>query len=94
MKNKQTDKIYIEVETKIIPKSSRNEIVGREGEAVKIKVTAPPVDGKANKAVIELLSKQLNISKKDIQIISGEKSRNKRIRVYGLSIHDFLKVIG
>ena len=94
MKNKETDRIYLEVETKIIPKSSRNEIVGREGETVTIKVTAPPVDGKANKAVIGLLSKRLDIPKRDIRIVSGEKSRIKRIRIYGLSINDFSKIIG
>ncbi len=85
MKNKETESIFTEVDAKIIPKSSRNEIVREESGLVKIKVTSPPVDGKANKAVIDLLSKQLKVSKKDIHIISGEKSRNKKIRVYGIT---------
>jgi len=94
MKKKETGSIYTEIETKIIPKSSRNEIVAGEGDIVKIKVTSPPADGKANKAVITLLSKQLNVPKRDIQIVSGEKSRNKKIRIHGISAHDFSKITG
>lgn len=87
MKNKETESIYMEVDARVIPKSSRNEIIG--GDVFKIKVTSPPVDGKANKAVIDLLAKQLKVPKKDIQIVSGEKSRNKKIRIYGISNLNF-----
>ena len=93
MKQKKTDDNYVEINAKIIPKASRNEII-EENESVKIRVTSPPVDGKANKAVIDLLSKQLIVSKKDIQIVSGEKSRNKKIRIHGITYQDFLKNIG
>jgi uncharacterized protein len=94
MIKKENGNIYTEIDARIIPKSSRNEIIISEGDPVKIKVTSPPVDGKANKAVINLLAKQLKVSKKDIQIVSGEKSRNKKIRVYGISISEFLKLTG
>lgn len=77
--------IYTDINVKIVPKSSRNEIIGEEESSYRIKVTAPPVDGKANRALISLLSKKLNTPKKDIEIIRGEKSRNKTVRVYGLS---------
>jgi uncharacterized protein len=91
MKNIE-ESIYTEINARIIPKSSRNEIIG--GDVVRIKVTSPPVDGKANKAVVTLLSKQLKIPKKDVQIVSGEKSRNKKIRVYGISRSEFSKLTG
>ncbi|MGD9162460.1 MAG: DUF167 domain-containing protein [Desulfobacteraceae bacterium] len=94
MKKKETGSIYTEIDARIIPKSSRNEIIIGEGDPVKIKVTSPPVDGKANKAVVNLLAKQLKVSKKDIQIVSGEKSRNKKIRIYGVSRSEFLKLTG
>ncbi len=87
MKKKQTDSIYTDIEVKIITRSSRNEIVSGAGDAIKIKVTSPPVDGKANKAVIEMISKYSGIPKKDIEILSGEKSRNKKIRIHGVSDH-------
>ena len=92
MKNKETESIYMEIDARVIPKSSRNEIIG--GDVFKIKVTSPPVDGKANKAVIDLLAKQLKVPKKDIQIISGEKSRNKKIRIYGISRPEFSELTG
>ena len=91
MKKKETESLYTEIDARIIPKSSRDEIIG--GAIVRIKVTSPPVDGKANKAVVALLSKQLKIPKKDIQIVSGEKTRNKKIRVYGISRSEFSKLI-
>lgn len=87
MKKSTSNKDYTEFNVRIIPRSSRNEISGREDSVYRIKVTSPPVDGKANKALITLLSKKINIPKKDIQIVSGEKSRNKRIRIYGVSVN-------
>ena len=92
MKNKETEGVYTEIEARIIPKSSCNEIMA--GDVVRIKVTSPPVDGKANKSVIDLLSKKFKVPKKDIQIVSGEKSRNKRIRIYGFSRSELSKLIG
>lgn len=91
MKKREPANTFSDIEAKVVPKSSRNEIVGLEGGIVKIKVTAPPVDGMANRAVIELISKELKIPKKDIEIISGDKSKNKRIRVHGVSSLNFLK---
>jgi uncharacterized protein (TIGR00251 family) len=54
-------------------------VAGRHGDALKIKLTAPPVDGAANKMCIQYLSKWLNISKSAIEIISGHGSRTKRV---------------
>ena len=87
MKKKDNEN-YIEIDTKIVPKSSRNEVVIEENNQIKIKVTSPPVDGKANKAVTELLSKKLKVPKKNVQIVSGEKSRQKRIRIYDVSFNE------
>ena len=93
MKKKETESLYTEIDVRVIPKSSRNEIVGEEGRTVKIKVTSPPVDGKANKAVIALLSKKLNVPKRNVEIVSGEKSRNKKIRIYGKTLSEVSKLI-
>jgi uncharacterized protein len=80
--------IRSDIYVKVIPKSSRNQIVGREGDVFKVKLTAPPVEGMANDALIGLLSKNLGIPKKHIAIKSGKKSRLKALRIYGLSIED------
>ncbi|NLA74401.1 MAG: YggU family protein [Deltaproteobacteria bacterium] len=89
MKKRVPDSTFTDIDARIIPKSSRNEITALEQGIVKIRVTAPPVDGLANRAVIELISKKFKIPKKNIEIISGDKSKNKRIRVHGISCLDF-----
>ena len=63
------------------PRASRNEIVGLQGASLKIRVTAPPVDGLANKALIEFLSDSLGISRRSVCIVSGETSRTKVVEV-------------
>ena len=72
------DKILIEV--KVIPNSSKNS-VSNEGDFLKIKLTAPPVDNKANKALTEYLSKLLKVPKTSIVLKSGETSKNKRFEL-------------
>ena len=68
---------------KLIPNSPKNQIIGFMGDVLKIKITAPPVDNKANKALIEFLSKELKIAKSKIEIIKGQKSRNKVLKIEG-----------
>ena len=74
----------IEIKVKVIPRSSRTQILGKEGDAYRVKLTSPPVDGQANKALIELLSKKLGVAKANIEIIAGKHSKLKTIRVYGV----------
>ncbi|HEY8271064.1 MAG TPA: DUF167 domain-containing protein [Pseudobdellovibrionaceae bacterium] len=69
----------------IQPKASKNEIIGPHNGALKIKITAPPVDGKANVALIEFLSDVLDIPKRQIEILKGETGRNKSVEIFGLS---------
>lgn len=59
-----------------------------------VKVTAPPVDSAANDAVIALLAETLKVPKRDIAIVSGESSRNKRVRIAGLSDADIRARLG
>ena len=68
-------KVYVQ------PKSSRNMISGLHGDAVKVKITAPPVDGAANKMCIQYLAKCLMVPKSSVEIISGHNSRTKRVLV-------------
>ena len=68
----------------ILPRSSRNEISGLRGQALKIKLTSPPVDGQANKMVVKFLSKTLQLTPSRISIVGGTTSRNKTISIEGL----------
>ena len=74
-----------EIKIKLLPRSSKNQVMDKENEIYRIKVTSPPIDGKANKALINLLSKQMRIAKGSIEIISGKTSKNKRVRIKGLT---------
>jgi uncharacterized protein (TIGR00251 family) len=72
------------LDIRVLPRSCRNEIVGKQDNIYRIKLTAPAIEGKANKALITLLSKRLGLPKAKIQLISGERSRTKTIRIQGL----------
>jgi len=64
---------------RVQPKSSRNQIVGAQGDVLKLKVTAPPAEGAANKACVELLSRELGVPKSCLEITSGLASRSKKL---------------
>jgi len=67
------------------PRASRDGIDGMHGDALKVRVTAPPLEGKANKAVRTFLAEQLGIPPAQIAIIAGQRSREKVLRISGLS---------
>jgi len=69
----------------VVPRASKNEIAGRMGDAIKVRLTAPPVEGKANKALVAFLAEQLGVRKSQVEIVAGETSRNKMVSVLGLS---------
>jgi len=69
------------VEVRVQPKASSNRIAGLHGGALKLAVTAAPEGGKANKAVIELLAKRLDIKKRNLEIVSGHTSRTKTLKI-------------
>ena len=66
------------------PRGSNNDIVGLQGDALKIKLTAPPVGGAANKMCIQFLAKALRVPKSDVIILHGKHSRVKKILVRSL----------
>jgi uncharacterized protein (TIGR00251 family) len=70
----------VHLNIKLQPNASRNEIIGKESEYIRIRIQSPPVDGKANKALINFLAKELGVKKTQITIISGQTSRLKRVQ--------------
>ncbi|HEY5648502.1 MAG TPA: DUF167 domain-containing protein [Nitrospiria bacterium] len=76
------------------PRASKNGIVGIHGKALKIRMTAPPVDGEANSACMAFLSKTLGVPKNHIEIIQGAGSRKKTIRVTGMEPKTLLSRLG
>ncbi len=77
---------------RIRPGSSKKEICGLHGEALKIKLFAPPVEGAANKALIAFLSKALGIKKSSMRLASGERSKDKRVFIEGVSMAEMERI--
>jgi len=70
---------------KVQPRARRNVITGELGDALKISLTAPPLDGRANEACIEFFSQALGVPKSAVSIVSGQTHRRKLIRVTGIT---------
>ncbi|HXZ80076.1 MAG TPA: DUF167 domain-containing protein [Terriglobales bacterium] len=70
---------------RVQPRAKKNAIIGELGDSLKLALTAPPVNGKANEACIAFLAEFLNVPRSSVTIAAGETSRNKVIRVAGLT---------
>ncbi len=76
------------------PRASKNEIVGLQGISLKVRVTAPPVEGMANDALVELLSKELQTPRRNVCIVSGHSSRTKVIEISGVDLESVQRLAG
>lgn len=79
--NIQENSGSVTLEVRVIPRSSKSEIVGEHNGAMRVKLSAPPVDGAANEELIRLLSKEFEVSRSAIEIVSGLTSKSKRVRI-------------
>jgi len=75
----------VQFAVRVIPGASKNEVAGSQDGALKIKLTAPPVEGKANRACIDFLAGLLGLRRSVLAIASGEKSRKKTVAVEGIT---------
>jgi hypothetical protein len=73
---------------RIQPRASKNEVLRLENGSLKIRLTAPPVDGAANEALIKFLADRLSVTKSQVEIVSGHTSRDKIVRISGVSSDD------
>jgi uncharacterized protein len=71
---------------RVQPRASRAAITGVLGDAMKVALAAPPVDGKANEALIRFLAELFGVPRSSVEIVSGEASRNKVVRVVGVTV--------
>jgi uncharacterized protein (TIGR00251 family) len=75
------------------PRASRDAIEGEYADALKIRLTAPPVDDRANEALTRLLAERLNVPRAAVRIVAGEKSRRKRVVVAGVTSEQVLALL-
>ena len=82
--NKTSAGVVLRVQVQ--PRSSQNQIVGLQGDALKIKLTSPPVDGAANKACCAYLAKVFGLPKREVELVAGQKSRQKKVLLNGVEL--------
>lgn len=78
---------------KVVPRASKTEIIGETDGTLKIRISSPPVDGAANAELGRFLSKTFNVSKSNVEIIGGETSRTKKIKVSGASLEKIKAIL-
>jgi uncharacterized protein (TIGR00251 family) len=76
------------VRLRISPGSRKTELAGRHGDGWKVRVSAPPEDGRANDAVLELLAKRLGLPRRALSIVSGHKARDKVVEMSGIDAQE------
>ena len=74
----------------VTPRASANKVIGAHNGELKVTLTAPPVEGAANKALVEFLAKTQGMPKASVSLLSGETSRHKVVRVQGIGVQDAL----
>ncbi|MBW3622012.1 MAG: DUF167 domain-containing protein [Armatimonadetes bacterium] len=79
---------------RVQPRASRNEVVGWKEGRLNVRLTAPPVEGAANRAVVDFMAERLGVKRYRIALVSGEKSREKVLEVVGLSREELEKRLG
>jgi uncharacterized protein (TIGR00251 family) len=75
----------VEIDVRVIPRAGKSEMAGERDGRLLIRVAAPPVEGAANDAIIELLAKLLDCPRRAVRIVAGGKSRSKRVAVSGVT---------
>ena len=75
------------------PRASRSEIVGLHGDALKVRLAAPPVDGAANEALVELIARSLDVPRRAVRIAAGASSRAKTVEVEGVDAAAVLRLV-
>jgi uncharacterized protein (TIGR00251 family) len=73
---------------RVVPRASKSEIAGEIDGALKVRLCSPPVDGAANAELIKMLAREFGVSRGRVEIVSGQNSRTKRIRITGATVDE------
>lgn len=88
----KTDKVLLRL--KVVPNASKSQIAGLHGEAIRVRIQAPPVDGKANAALVKFFAEELGIARKQVEVESGSLSQHKTLAITGLNRSEIFKKLG
>ncbi len=78
---------------RVLPRASKSEIAGEHDGSLKVRIASPPVDGAANAELVKLIAKWLGIAKSDVEIVGGQTSRTKRIRINGRTASEISSIL-
>ena len=84
----------VRLSVRLTPRASREEIAGFEGETLRVRVTAPPVAGRANRALVRLLAKRLGVPRGAVRVVTGQTSRSKIVAIAGLDATELRRRLG
>jgi uncharacterized protein (TIGR00251 family) len=84
----------VEIAVRVVPRAKKNAVAGTRNGELLLRVAAPPVEGAANDAVVDLLSNALHVSRKNIRIVAGERSRRKRVAIDGVTAEQVRNILG
>jgi hypothetical protein len=79
---------------RVVPRSAREGVAGYEGGVVRIRLNAPPVEGRANGALVRFLARVLGVPRSQVSLLSGETGRNKVVRIVGITRAEALEALG
>ncbi|HOM71987.1 MAG TPA: DUF167 domain-containing protein [Armatimonadota bacterium] len=82
------------LKVRVTPRGSKEEVIGWRDDVLAVKLTAPPVEGAANKACVDFLAKVLGVKRSQVTLVSGEKSRDKAFEIEGLDEEEIRKRVG
>lgn len=83
----------VTIDLHVQPRASKNEIVGLQGDELKVRLTSPPVEGEANRLCVEFFAKLLRVPKSTVELVAGEKSRHKRLLIRGADAEDVRRAL-
>jgi uncharacterized protein len=82
------------IRVRVIPRAGKSGVAGTRGEALLVRLRAAPVEGAANEELIEVIAKQLGVPKRAVEIVSGGRSREKRLLVSGVDVESVSRMLG
>ena len=84
----------VTVAVHVLPRASREEVAGLYGDAVRVRLTAPPLENRANEALVRFLAKALGVSRSRVEVTAGRRGRRKVVRITGMSRREIFRRLG
>lgn len=94
MKRVESSSGGVRIQLHIQPRAARTELAGVFGDALKVRLKSPPVDGEANHELVDFLAKTLRVPRKSVELVSGHSGRRKTVRVAGVTAKDAERLLG